>query len=344
MESIDYMMINVKSQDGELLTREEEVALSKDIEAGIIAECILQKKNPYGVKPNNTTFNDESLIADIMKRVGNDEDSPLAEVMGFRPLDDFDERDENQRHEYHMVLRKLNRFIRNGRRSDEVMITRNMRLVVSIAKRYRNSGVDFTDMVQEGNIGLIHAVHKFDWRHGYKFSSYAVHWIPQYIERMIKNSARTIRVPVHMEDKIRKVNNAIHDMGEDADVNIIAHMLKYSVKQVNEIMRYDRNTRILSMDMKSDKDDDGSASIMDYIGFERDAFDMVASSEEMTNIKNIINDDMSDVERVVIMMVNGIGMEKMSIRSVSDKMGISRTTVSKINNRAKEILREKLSL
>jgi RNA polymerase sigma factor (sigma-70 family) len=243
-----------------------------------------------------------------------------------------------------MVLRKLTRFIRKGKRSSEIMITRNTRLVVSIAKRYKNSGVDYTDLVQEGNIGLIHAVHKFDWRHGYKFSSYAFHWIPQYIERMMKNSVRTIRVPVHMEDKIRKVNNAIQDMGDEADINIIAHMLNYSVEQVNEILQYDRNTKILSIDMKSNDDDDESASIMDYLSSERDVFDIVASSEEMTNIKNIMDNDMSDVERNVIMMVNGIGMEKMSIRSVSDKMGISRPTISKINKRAKEILQEKLSL
>lgn len=335
MESIEYMMLDVKSQH-DLLTGDEEIALSKDIEAGIIAECILQKKNPYGVKPSNTVFNDESLIADIVKRVHDHEQSPLAEVMGLKPIDGSDD------HEDRMILRKLNRFIRKGRRSSEIMITRNTRLVVSIAKRYKSSGADYTDLIQEGNIGLIHAVHKFDWRHGYKFSSYAVHWIPQYIERMLKNSVRTIRVPVHMEDKIRKVNNAIQDMGDEVDIAIIAHMLKYSVEQVNEILRYDRNTKILSIDMKS-TDDDESASIIDYLGSESDVFDIVSSSEEMLHIKSIIDNDLSDVERDVIMMVNGIGMDRMSIRSVSDKMGISRPTISKINKRAKEILQEKLS-
>ena len=101
---------------------------------------------------------------------------------------------------------KLSRYIRDGERSRDHLIKANTRLVVSIAKKYMGQGVPFSDLIQEGNLGLMKAVEKFDYRRGYKFSTYATWWIRQAITRALADQGRTIRVPVHMSDRIRKLH------------------------------------------------------------------------------------------------------------------------------------------
>ena len=100
------------------------------------------------------------------------------------------------------------RLVLEGERAHEIFVRANLRLVVSIAKRYQASGLPLLDIVQEGNLGLIHAVDKFDWRKGFKFSTYATWWIRQAISRGIANTGRTIRLPVHASDKLHAINQA----------------------------------------------------------------------------------------------------------------------------------------
>jgi RNA polymerase sigma factor (sigma-70 family) len=103
---------------------------------------------------------------------------------------------------------ELERMVGDGDAAQQAFVQSNLRLVVSIAKRYRSSGLPLLDLVQEGNLGLIHAVEKFDWRRGFKFSTYATWWIRQAITRGVANSARTIRLPVHVGDRLAQIQRA----------------------------------------------------------------------------------------------------------------------------------------
>jgi RNA polymerase primary sigma factor len=109
-----------------------------------------------------------------------------------------------------MTIKEINRTMsigeRQGRRAKKEMVEANLRLVISIAKKYTNRGLQFLDLIQEGNIGLMKAVDKFEYRRGYKFSTYATWWIRQAITRSIADQARTIRIPVHMIETINKLN------------------------------------------------------------------------------------------------------------------------------------------
>lgn len=330
MDSVDYMMNDIRKQSDVLLTREQEVALSQEIEAGAVAKYIRKNVNPYALQ-KNTVFDGESLIADIIGRKDDAEGSPLIRVLGL---------DSNKREDDY----ELKMYAIRGDRAMERMIVNNVRLVSAQAKNYLGNGMEYTDLMQEGNLGLIHAAQKFDWRLGNKFSTYAVHWIRQYIERSMKNSLRNIRVPVHMEDKIRKVKNAKEAIGDNADVAAIAEKLHYTVAMVESILRYDSITNTLSIDASLDNDGDGGSStaLNAYISSQCDVFDTVSDNDDIAFIRDVFMNDMDDEERMVIMRLHGVGMEKQSAKSIADDMGTNRTMIARIDKRAKNILIDRL--
>jgi RNA polymerase primary sigma factor len=156
-------------------------------------------------------------------------------------------------------LAELEKEIQAGEAARQQIIEANYRLVVSIAKRYTGRGVSFLDLIQEGNIGLIRAVEKFDYHRGFKFSTYATWWIRQAITRAVADHGRTIRVPVHMYERINKLGHAkrrlAQDLGRDPTPEELARELEMPLSQINTIKRVAQ--RPLSLEMPIGDDEDG---------------------------------------------------------------------------------------
>jgi RNA polymerase sigma factor (sigma-70 family) len=154
--------------------------------------------------------------------------------------------------------RELRRLIQEGEAAQERFIQANLRLVVSIAKRYQASGLPLLDLVQEGNLGLIHAVEKFDWRKGFKFSTYATWWIRQALTRGIANTGRTVRLPVHAGDTLARIQKARayleHKLGRPATLDELGAEVELPYEKLVEALRFRSEPLSLSNPLAEDGD------------------------------------------------------------------------------------------
>ncbi len=232
-------------------------------------------------------------------------------------------------------------YEKNDQESRKTLIRSNLRLVVSIAKKYLGKRLSFLDLIQEGNQGLIKAVEKYDWRRGYKFSTYATWWIRQAITRAIADQSRTIRIPVHMVDNINRYYKShrklTQKLGHEPKVKEIAKDMEISVKEVENLVKISQHPKSLSTPIG----DDNETTLEQFIADsdQPSLYDTV-SKEFLRDYLNEVLDTLSERERKVLIMRFGLddGKSK-TLEDVGKEFNVTRERIRQIEAKAIRKLR-----
>jgi RNA polymerase primary sigma factor len=236
---------------------------------------------------------------------------------------------------------ELQKLIEDGWAAREHLITANSRLVISVAKKYMGRGVPFLDLIQEGNIGLIRAAKKFDYRRGHKFSTYATWWIRQAVTRAIADQGRTIRVPVHMGDQINKLLRVQHQLtqrlGRDPSVEELANALEVTPQKVENMIQVAR--RPLSLETPTDDEED--SVLGDFIqDDEVPAPDETATYNLLREHLDVVLNGLPPREVRILQLRYGLlDGQAYTLEEVGRKMGVTRERVRQIEAQALSRLR-----
>jgi RNA polymerase primary sigma factor len=242
-------------------------------------------------------------------------------------------------------LKEINKQMTNGeakaRRAKRDMIEANLRLVISIAKKYTNRGLQFLDLIQEGNIGLMKAVDKFEYRRGYKFSTYATWWIRQAITRSIADQARTIRIPVHMIETINKMNRIsrqiLQETGQEADAATLAVKMEMPEDKIRKILKIAKEP----ISMETPVGDDDDSHLGDFIEDSNTLVPIEAAVyDSLRNVTKDVLDSLTAREAKVLRMRFGIEMNTdHTLEEVGKQFDVTRERIRQIEAKALRKLR-----